>query len=118
MGAERLFGVVQLISTIHACVEREVSPGDVSDPRGRKSLVAEYHRVVSVAVRQGHVRLSAMRERACPICGVKLHGETALAAFCSERCRLIDLGNWVGERYRVPDEDRPGDDEPPEEWPS
>jgi len=24
--------------------------------------------------------------------------------FCSERCRLLDLGNWVGERYRVPGE--------------
>ncbi len=41
---------------------------------------------------------------ACPRCG-------ALAAyapgnrwrpFCSERCRLIDLGNWAAEAYRVP----------------
>jgi len=24
--------------------------------------------------------------------------------FCSERCRLIDLGAWVTERYRVPGE--------------
>jgi len=22
--------------------------------------------------------------------------------FCSERCRLIDLGQWAAERYRVP----------------
>lgn len=22
--------------------------------------------------------------------------------FCSERCRLIDLGAWIEERYRVP----------------
>lgn len=22
--------------------------------------------------------------------------------FCSERCRLIDLGNWSDETYRVP----------------
>ncbi|MGC3999033.1 MAG: DNA gyrase inhibitor YacG [Anaeromyxobacter sp.] len=22
--------------------------------------------------------------------------------FCSDRCRLIDLGNWLGESYRVP----------------
>lgn len=21
--------------------------------------------------------------------------------FCSERCRLIDLGNWLGESYRI-----------------
>jgi len=24
--------------------------------------------------------------------------------FCSERCRLLDLGNWIDERYRVPSE--------------
>ena len=24
--------------------------------------------------------------------------------FCSERCKLLDLGNWVDEKYRVPDE--------------
>jgi endogenous inhibitor of DNA gyrase (YacG/DUF329 family) len=24
--------------------------------------------------------------------------------FCSARCRLIDLGNWLGERYAVPGE--------------
>jgi len=23
--------------------------------------------------------------------------------FCSERCRLHDLGNWASEHYRVPD---------------
>jgi uncharacterized protein len=23
------------------------------------------------------------------------------APFCSERCRLIDLGNWAAEKYRV-----------------
>jgi len=21
--------------------------------------------------------------------------------FCSQRCRLIDLGRWLGERYRL-----------------
>ena len=24
--------------------------------------------------------------------------------FCSERCKLVDLGNWLGEAYRVPAE--------------
>jgi endogenous inhibitor of DNA gyrase (YacG/DUF329 family) len=24
--------------------------------------------------------------------------------FCSRRCRLIDLGRWLGEDYRVPPE--------------
>ena len=34
--------------------------------------------------------------------------------FCSERCRLIDLGAWASERYRVPGEAAepdPGDDD-------
>lgn len=22
--------------------------------------------------------------------------------FCSERCRLVDLGNWSAEKYRIP----------------
>jgi endogenous inhibitor of DNA gyrase (YacG/DUF329 family) len=22
--------------------------------------------------------------------------------FCSERCRLIDLGNWASEKYAIP----------------
>jgi endogenous inhibitor of DNA gyrase (YacG/DUF329 family) len=22
--------------------------------------------------------------------------------FCSKRCQLIDLGNWLGERYTIP----------------
>jgi endogenous inhibitor of DNA gyrase (YacG/DUF329 family) len=42
--------------------------------------------------------------------------------FCSERCRLLDLGSWFEGRYRVPGqpaggvEDDPGagDGEPPE----
>ena len=25
--------------------------------------------------------------------------------FCSERCRLIDLGTWAQERYRIPAEE-------------
>jgi endogenous inhibitor of DNA gyrase (YacG/DUF329 family) len=22
--------------------------------------------------------------------------------FCSDRCRLLDLGKWLGEQYRIP----------------
>lgn len=22
--------------------------------------------------------------------------------FCSERCKLVDLGKWLGEEYRIP----------------
>lgn len=31
--------------------------------------------------------------------------------FCSARCRLVDLGDWVAERYRILGEEPPGDAE-------
>lgn len=31
--------------------------------------------------------------------------------FCSRRCRMLDLGCWVDEEYRVPSEDQSGIDE-------
>jgi uncharacterized protein len=38
-----------------------------------------------------------------------MEGETRQALphlpFCSERCKLIDLGRWLGERYRFPTHD-------------
>jgi endogenous inhibitor of DNA gyrase (YacG/DUF329 family) len=38
----------------------------------------------------------------CPICDepTKWKGNPD-RPFCSERCRLIDLGNWASEEYRV-----------------
>jgi endogenous inhibitor of DNA gyrase (YacG/DUF329 family) len=27
--------------------------------------------------------------------------------FCSERCKLIDLGQWASEQYRIPNEASP-----------
>jgi endogenous inhibitor of DNA gyrase (YacG/DUF329 family) len=27
-----------------------------------------------------------------------------LAPFCSSRCQMVDLSNWLGERYAVPGE--------------
>jgi len=38
----------------------------------------------------------------CPICNKPTDSEThADFPFCSERCRLLDLGNWALERYVV-----------------
>jgi endogenous inhibitor of DNA gyrase (YacG/DUF329 family) len=31
--------------------------------------------------------------------------------FCSERCRLIDLGQWAAEAYRVPQAERGPDEQ-------
>ena len=43
----------------------------------------------------------------CPICKkpVAPRRENATFPFCSERCRLIDLGKWLGEEYRIPEEE-------------
>lgn len=39
---------------------------------------------------------------ACPICRRELPtGENPFRPFCSERCRMIDLDNWLTGRYRV-----------------
>jgi len=41
----------------------------------------------------------------CPTCKreTKKAGNT-LYPFCSERCQMADLGRWLAEEYRVPEE--------------
>ena len=41
---------------------------------------------------------------ACPTCGaaVEWSAQSRFRPFCSERCKLIDLGAWATEKYRVP----------------
>lgn len=41
----------------------------------------------------------------CPTCGQKAVYSTSnpFRPFCSERCKLIDLGEWAKENYRIPD---------------
>lgn len=56
----------------------------------------------------------------CPICKKETRwDDNAFRPFCSERCRLIDLGEWASERYRIagakketPDEDNEGKNDP------
>ena len=40
----------------------------------------------------------------CPQCGKPITWDVAnrYRPFCSERCRLIDLGAWASESYRIP----------------
>ena len=39
----------------------------------------------------------------CPVCDSAIDpNNKAALPFCSERCRQIDLGRWLGERYSVP----------------
>ena len=37
----------------------------------------------------------------CPICKKPVEQRSPLSPFCSERCRLIDLGNWASEQYVI-----------------
>ena len=54
----------------------------------------------------------------CPICRKPVDSETdADFPFCSERCRLTDLGNWSSEKYKIsePVIDESAPEEPPHE---
>jgi endogenous inhibitor of DNA gyrase (YacG/DUF329 family) len=53
----------------------------------------------------------ARRYVACPQCGkaVEWTPESRFRPFCSERCKLIDLGAWASESYRAPIEEDPSD---------
>ena len=45
----------------------------------------------------------AFKPVSCPQCGGAAEWSAAnrFRPFCSERCKLIDLGAWATERYRV-----------------
>ncbi len=46
----------------------------------------------------------------CPTCRREIDWDAApFRPFCSERCRLIDLGAWLSEQRAIP-----GDSPPPE----
>jgi uncharacterized protein len=50
----------------------------------------------------------------CPTCRrpVEWTPDSAYRPFCSERCRLIDLGAWFDEKHRIPDESPGAADDP------
>jgi len=42
-------------------------------------------------------------EVACPHCKKKFnYFESTFRPFCCERCKMVDLGHWLNETYRVP----------------
>ena len=49
----------------------------------------------------------------CPQCGgdSEWSVNNAFRPFCCERCKLIDLGAWASESYRVADTDTPPNSE-------
>jgi endogenous inhibitor of DNA gyrase (YacG/DUF329 family) len=54
-----------------------------------------------------------VRTVGCPRCGAPsvYAPENKWRPFCSERCKMIDLGAWAAESYRVPAEEQ----DPPED---
>ena len=49
----------------------------------------------------------------CPTCRrpVEWSESSIYRPFCSDRCRLIDLGAWLTEQHKIPDESGPDSDE-------
>jgi endogenous inhibitor of DNA gyrase (YacG/DUF329 family) len=46
--------------------------------------------------------LSAVRQVTCPTCQTRTAWQSnPQRPFCSLTCRLIDLGQWLDERYRI-----------------
>ena len=46
----------------------------------------------------------------CPVCKKKTTWEeNPFKPFCSERCKLIDLGRWASDEYKVPGDDTEND---------
>ena len=60
-----------------------------------------------------------MSEHRCPICRKPATPGQLDFPFCSKHCRLVDLGSWLDEKYRIsrpikeaPIEDTEGSDPP------
>ena len=46
----------------------------------------------------------------CPTCHREIDwAESQFRPFCSERCRLIDLGAWISEQRAIPGDAEPAD---------
>jgi endogenous inhibitor of DNA gyrase (YacG/DUF329 family) len=52
----------------------------------------------------------------CPQCGKEMIWDTGnrFRPFCSERCKLIDLGKWANEEYRIEQREQDQPEEPPQ----
>jgi endogenous inhibitor of DNA gyrase (YacG/DUF329 family) len=50
----------------------------------------------------------------CPGCGkpASAGADNPWRPFCSERCKMADLGAWFTDRFRIPSEDPEPRDEP------
>jgi hypothetical protein len=37
----------------------------------------------------------------CPVCRKEVQSDDPFVPFCSDRCRIIDLGNWASGKYVI-----------------
>lgn len=58
--------------------------------------------------------MTEARKVPCPTCGrpVEWTERSQYRPFCSRRCRLIDLGEWIEESRSIPGEDLDDDGQP------
>jgi len=56
--------------------------------------------------------MATRRKIQCPQCGATTDYAPGnpFRPFCSERCKLIDMGAWASGQYRIPSAE-PGDEE-------
>ena len=54
----------------------------------------------------------------CPTCEkeVEWKAENTFRPFCSERCKLIDLGEWATEGHKIPGDPAFNPDQDPDEF--
>ena len=55
-----------------------------------------------------------MKTVPCPRCGgpAEFTPTNEWRPFCSERCKMIDLGAWASESYRVAGQEKPEEADP------
>ena len=48
--------------------------------------------------------MNSLHKITCPICGKKntWRADNTFRPFCSDRCKLIDLGEWASETRKIP----------------
>lgn len=51
--------------------------------------------------------LSSAKKQRCPTCGTSYNQDSKeidsrYKPFCSKRCKMVDLGNWFTDSYRIP----------------
>jgi endogenous inhibitor of DNA gyrase (YacG/DUF329 family) len=58
---------------------------------------------------QQRVSNKKVRQVPCPHCKTlsEFSPQNPYRPFCSERCKILDFGDWANENYRIPDKTPP-----------